>query len=177
MTSDESTNFWVDAPYNDRIPSLSPYRQYSSARLSFPRPDEFSRLGIPFSQECPAEIIGGEHHIMRKVNVEGYVRFSWESPRTMFAGDGARWPGFQRKACTRRFVAASGTPRLSRARLRQAPSWTRGQRSDRKGRRHPTVRHGACRCAGSTRHAQPFSRGASVVICQCCCRSSLDLGL
>ena len=44
MTSDESTNFWVDAPYNDRIPSLSPYRQYSTVRLSFPRPDEFSRL-------------------------------------------------------------------------------------------------------------------------------------
>ena len=44
MTSDEITNFWVDAPYNDRIPSLSPYRQYSTVRLSFPRPDEFSRL-------------------------------------------------------------------------------------------------------------------------------------
>jgi hypothetical protein len=46
VTSDESTNFWVDAPYNDRIPSLSPYRQYSTVRLSFPRPDEFSRLVI-----------------------------------------------------------------------------------------------------------------------------------
>ena len=46
MTSDESTKLWVDAPCHDRVPSLSPYRQYSTARLSFPRPDEFSRLAF-----------------------------------------------------------------------------------------------------------------------------------
>jgi hypothetical protein len=55
VTSDESTNFWVDAPYNDRIPSLSPHRQYSTVRLSFPRPDEFSRLGgVRFTFEVSA---------------------------------------------------------------------------------------------------------------------------
>ena len=44
MTSDASTNLWVDAPCHDRVPSLSPYRQYSTAPFSFSRPDEFSRL-------------------------------------------------------------------------------------------------------------------------------------
>ena len=44
MTSDKSTNLWVDAPGHDRASSLSPYRQYSTAPFSFSRPDEFSRL-------------------------------------------------------------------------------------------------------------------------------------
>ena len=59
VTSDESTNLWVDVPYNDRIPSLSPHRQYSTVRLSFPRPDEFSRLipGARRGRPC-----GGEEH-------------------------------------------------------------------------------------------------------------------
>ena len=46
MTSDESTNLWIDAPCHDRAPSLSPYRQYSTARFSFSRSDECLRLGV-----------------------------------------------------------------------------------------------------------------------------------
>jgi hypothetical protein len=46
VTSDESTNLWVDAPCHDRAPSSSPYRQYSTARFSFSRSDEFLRLEV-----------------------------------------------------------------------------------------------------------------------------------
>jgi hypothetical protein len=70
VTSDESTNFWVDAPYNDRIPSLSPYRQYSTVRLSFPRPDEFSRLGI---DAALAEIVNGRGKLFDPAVVDACV--------------------------------------------------------------------------------------------------------
>jgi hypothetical protein len=36
VTSDESTKLWLDAPCDDRVPSLSPYRQYSTARRQLP---------------------------------------------------------------------------------------------------------------------------------------------
>ena len=86
MTSDESTNFWVDAPYNDRIPSLSPYRQYSTVRLSFPRPDEFSRLALALQMGATSVVAASGDELLEVADQVDVLLECSGSPDALEAG-------------------------------------------------------------------------------------------
>jgi hypothetical protein len=95
---------------------LSPYRQYSSARLSFPRPDEFSRLVIAPVDESRNQ--RGDH---RESDLSEQRR--WARRRTVYTGSGCPFHGVRRS--DQKLVPPSARARTT-SRRRSGPDRCRG---------------------------------------------------